>query len=144
MKAGSHLCWNVSSWMGIATLVGFASCAFANTSDGKLQRDFRYQEDRRSCLNSSSRQSLETCLKEARAVRADPASSTTEVSKEDLQKNAVMRCEVFTKIDRTDCLARMRGEGTISGSVEGGGIYRERITVEVLPPPDPMPLTRKP
>jgi hypothetical protein len=37
--------------------------------------------------------------------------------------------------ERRDCLARMRGEGTVSGSVEAGGILREKVTVVPAPAP---------
>jgi hypothetical protein len=144
MKTGTHLAGMLVSTMWIALLVGYATCAVADTPDGKLQRDARFQEDRRICLSANSRQSPESCLREARAVRADPPSSTVEVSKEELQKNAERRCDAFTSADRADCLARIRGEGTVSGSVEGGGIYRERVTTEVPAPQAPSPLTRKP
>ena len=46
------------------------------------------------------------------------------------EQNQMMRCEVHVDGDRDDCMRRMRGEGTVSGSVKGGGIYRElRTTV---------------
>jgi hypothetical protein len=36
----------------------------------------------------------------------------------------------------------MQGEGTTSGSVEGGGIYRELVTREQPPEPPPPPDAR--
>jgi hypothetical protein len=45
------------------------------------------------------------------------------------EKNRLMRCNYLPAGDRQDCERRMRGEGTTSGSVEGGGIYRELRTV---------------
>jgi len=35
--------------------------------------------------------------------------------------------------DRADCEARMRGQGTTSGSAAPGGIYRELVTRTVGP-----------
>lgn len=45
------------------------------------------------------------------------------------QQNALVRCEPLRADDRNDCVARMQGQGTRSGSVAGGGLYRELITV---------------
>lgn len=48
----------------------------------------------------------------------------------EFERNRLARCDKHTGEDRELCLRRMRGEGTVSGSVEGGGILRElRITV---------------
>ena len=46
------------------------------------------------------------------------------------EQNRLARCDRLPAGDREDCVRRMHGEGTVSGSVEGGGIYRElRTTV---------------
>ena len=45
-------------------------------------------------------------------------------------RNALKRCEPLSEPDRGDCVARMQGGGTTSGSVAGGGIYRELVTRE--------------
>src|SRR5258706_8014919 len=39
-----------------------------------------------------------------------------------LERNRFARCEVLPAEERGYCIRRMNGEGTISGSVEGGGI----------------------
>jgi hypothetical protein len=47
-----------------------------------------------------------------------------------LERNQRARCEYLPLEDRDYCLRRMNGEGTVSGSVEGGGLIRElRVTV---------------
>ena len=61
-----------------------------------------------------------------------------------LRRNALKRCVPLPDAERKDCVARMQGQGTISGSVEGGGIYRELVTREVAVPavavpPEPAP-----
>ena len=49
-----------------------------------------------------------------------------------LERNRRARCEYLPLEDRDYCLRRMNGEGTVSGSVEGGGVLRElRVTVPV-------------
>jgi hypothetical protein len=41
------------------------------------------------------------------------------------EQNKFARCDKHAGEDRELCLRRMSGEGTVSGSVQGGGIYRE-------------------
>jgi hypothetical protein len=46
------------------------------------------------------------------------------------EQNKYARCDKHSGEDRELCIRRMNGEGTVSGSVQGGGIYRElRVTV---------------
>lgn len=48
----------------------------------------------------------------------------------DFERNRLARCDKHTGEDRELCIRRMNGEGTITGSVEGGGILRElHVTV---------------
>jgi hypothetical protein len=49
-------------------------------------------------------------------------------------KNVSLRCDALSGDDNRDCLARMAGEGTVSGSVAGGGIYRELVVFETMTP----------
>jgi hypothetical protein len=50
------------------------------------------------------------------------------------EQNAQKRCQALPDDDRRACLARMRGHGSTSGSVSGGGIYRELVTPEAATP----------
>jgi len=52
----------------------------------------------------------------------------------EFERNRLARCDKHTGEDRDYCIRRMNGEGTISGSVAGGGIYRElRVQVPAEP-----------
>jgi len=52
----------------------------------------------------------------------------------EFERNRLARCDKHQGEDRDYCIRRMNGEGTVSGSVEGGGIYRElRVTVPADP-----------
>jgi len=52
----------------------------------------------------------------------------------EFERNRLARCDQHAGEDRDYCLRRMNGEGTVSGSVEGGGIYRElRVPVPAEP-----------
>lgn len=39
------------------------------------------------------------------------------------------------------CVARMQGEGTVCGSVAGGGVRREIVITELIPPDAKAPAT---
>jgi len=43
----------------------------------------------------------------------------------EFERNRLARCDKHQGEDRDLCIRRMNGEGTVSGSVQGGGIYRE-------------------
>jgi len=43
----------------------------------------------------------------------------------EFERNRLARCDKHSGEDRELCIRRMNGEGTVSGSVEGGGVLRE-------------------
>ena len=52
----------------------------------------------------------------------------TAVSAEQAQANALQRCANLPAMYKTDCEARVRGQGEVSGSVIGGGLVKESLT----------------
>lgn len=91
----------------------------------------QYQKERAFCLSGKSHQDQTTCLKEAGAALAEARRGTLGNGEGQFEQNQRVRCDAHGDADdRSDCLRRMNGEGTISGSVESGGFYRElRTTV---------------
>jgi hypothetical protein len=79
----------------------------------------------------------DNCLSEASTLAASTRPSRADESAEQLARNALRRCEPLSEPDRGDCVARMRGQGTTTGSVAAGGIYRELVTREVGAVPVP-------
>ena len=52
----------------------------------------------------------------------------------EFERNRLARCDKHQGEDRDYCIRRMNGEGTVSGSVEGGGLLRElRVQVPAAP-----------
>ena len=73
-------------------------------------------------------------------ARPDPRAALPPVPDADpgrYARNALERCKALPEPDRNDCVLRMQGRGTTSGSVEGGGIYRELVTI--IPGEAPAP-----
>ena len=93
----------------------------------------RYQQERAACLDGSSPQDRATCLREAGAALSEARQGNLSDGQGSLRRNRVERCNVLPSDQRIDCIARMRGEGTTEGSVSGGGIVREKVTIVPAP-----------
>jgi hypothetical protein len=111
--------------LGVALLLMGSVSSQAGSADDMRQRQRVYQQDRQFCLSGQSGQSQETCLREAGAVRQQNAALQSQTSVEQMAANALRRCDAFTGDERQSCVARMKGQGTVQGSVAGGGILRE-------------------
>ena len=123
-----------------------AAMAVANTPSADIEA--RYQAERATCMNGSSNQDRSTCLKEAGAARDEARKGHLSDGDGKLRQNAKQRCDALSGDEARDCLARMKGKGTTSGSAQGGGILRETVTREThtveVPAPAPMPAASTP
>ncbi len=110
---------------------------------GATSAKARYDQERSRCLSGQSGQDLKTCLREAGA--ALQASRQGQLDDRDARytRNALERCKPLPTDEAKDCRDRILGQGNVSasGSVKGGGLYREKVTTEVrvLPPPPAPP-----
>jgi hypothetical protein len=86
------------------------------------------------CTSGQSNQDRATCLREAGAAFAEAKRDGLADGSTPYVRNALQRCERLPDEDRRACVSRMQGQGTTSGSVAGGGIYRELVTRELIPP----------
>ena len=98
----------------------------------------RYEQERSRCLSGQSGQDLKTCLREAgAALQASRQGQLDDVDGR-YTRNALERCKPLPADEAKDCRDRILGQGSVSvsGSVKGGGLYREKVTTEVkvLPP----------
>lgn len=99
----------------------------------------RYLEDRANCERLPPGSDPAACLRDAAAAYAAAKRGELVRPGVDFEANALMRCNRLPEADRRDCVARVRGGGTVRGSVEGGGLYREYSTTEIRPSPMPTP-----
>ncbi len=102
-----------------------ASAAPAATSAAQQ----RYEQDRAACAVAKPAD-RSTCMKEASAALAAARSGELDKAKPS-PESALERCQPLPKVERKECEARMRS-GTVSGSVEGGGVLRKLVTA--VPP----------
>ena len=83
-----------------------------------------YRSEVQSCMTGKTQQDQATCLREARNAAADKRRGVLDTVG-DLQANAAARCDVFTLAeDKNACRARVAGQGSLEGSVAGGGVIR--------------------
>ena len=106
----------------------------AGVKAGSPQATYRYEREK--CLSGRSHQDRATCLKEAGAALAEARRGRLDngVSERQLAENRVARCAAQPEAERADCERMARGEGTVVGSVEGGGVIKELVTRQVGTP----------
>ena len=109
-----------------------ASPAMAAGQSSAAASEARYQRDAAVCLSRNYKGARNECLSDASTARASREPVTIDPDPGRYARNALQRCEALKDADRADCVARMQGQGTTSGSVAGGGIYRELVTREVV------------
>ena len=111
-----------------------SSSSFAAKSSGESEARASYQRERAVCLSGKSNQERATCLKEAGAAFDQARREGWRDDSAQNARNEHKRCLTLPDAERKDCLARMQGQGTASGSAAAGGIYRELVTREVGAP----------
>jgi len=110
----------VSRAVLFAATLSMAATAFAQQN---------YQQERARCMDGTSGQEQRACLREAGAAVVESKRGGLTDSP-DYQQNAMARCAAHTNAEeRSYCERRMRGEGSVSGSVKGGGVMRELTVV---------------
>ena len=120
---------------GAAELAMPASAASASAAASALSADAVYQRERTACHQDATPQGRSTCLREAGAAHAE-AKRKRLGNGEDAQtlgQNTEMRCKHPAIADQARCLRMARGEGTVTGSVDGGGLLKTLVTPVAAP-----------
>lgn len=120
----------LSALMTACTVMGLGCAAYAADVPGQSEAD----KQQAACLSGQSNQDKATCLKEASAARAEARRGKLDDGTANHQKNSVERCKALPASEQSDCLARMKGSGTVSGSVAAGGLLREQKTTTTTNP----------
>ncbi|MEP6876373.1 MAG: hypothetical protein ABI887_18615 [Burkholderiales bacterium] len=98
----------------------------------------QYEHERAACLSNKTGADQAVCLQDAVSARGAALRGQLN-NPEDVnyRRNALERCQVFKGEDAKECRERILGAGgaSISGSVEGGGVLRELVTIEPAPVP---------
>jgi hypothetical protein len=111
---------------GALLAAGIAAAAGGDLADAQA----RYKQDRAACLSGQPYEDRAACLREAGAALQEAKRGRLADENSAYEQNRLSRCERLPADEREDCVRRMHGEGTVSGSVESGGTFRElRTTV---------------
>lgn len=116
-----------SAWL-LAVVLG-APAAFAASPVAPTDARAQVQRSQTACTPVRGDE-RDNCLSEASTRSASTRPSAASENPEQLARNALRRCEPLKDPDRQDCVARIQGQGTTTGSVAAGGIYRELVTRE--------------
>lgn len=112
----------------VGTLLCVTAALAANTG-ALADAQARYRQDMAACKSGQSHQDIATCRREAKNALAEARRGGLTDAPGQYQQNALQRCSVQKDENRTACEARMRGEGSVDGSVDGGGLLRKSVTV---------------
>jgi len=132
------------------TLGAALACTAAYAADKTARSDAqaRYQQERAACMKGQTNESRHDCLYEAQSAFDEARRGVLgDGMNPSYDANQKARCEPLRSEEHDACVARMNGQGTVSGSVGQGGIYRELVTTEpateqpaaVQPDPQPAP-----
>ena len=119
------------AWLASSLMI---SSAWAADTSPRAAPEARYQREIAACTSPDYVGDRAACRKEAAAARAQRASLAAGEDPGAYARNAIKRCESLPEPDRADCVARMQGQGTTSGSPAKGGVLRELVTRETPSP----------
>jgi hypothetical protein len=97
----------------------------------------QYQREANRCTVLRQLDARANCLDAAYGRYLNTQPTPTEELSHQLKANALKRCEPLPEALRKDCIERMSGGGTQTGSVAEGGVYRELVTIVIGPRPAP-------
>lgn len=127
MQTTSLASWRVVAAASVLTTLAATTQADMADPQGAAAR---FESERAACLSGQTPQSRDTCLQEARAAYAQARRGGAQpADAAQYDANRVARCEPLPADQRRDCVARMSGAGSTSGSVSEGGILRELVTI---------------
>jgi hypothetical protein len=97
-----------------------------------------HQQQQAACAKKASASDRAGCTRRADAQLAEALRAQTEARENAvaLTANALQRCQAHSPPERETCERMARGEGSATGSVEGGGTIKELTTRTVGPVPE--------
>ena len=111
-----------------ATLASVSAWAAPGSDAAGLAE--RNRQDRAVCMTVQDQDARTSCLQDAFGAYLSARRNTLNDVMPQYAQNALRRCDALKDDLRQACLARMGGQGTTSGTVGAGGIYRELVIIE--------------
>ncbi|OVZ59921.1 hypothetical protein CDO44_10135 [Pigmentiphaga sp. NML080357] len=123
-----------ASRLAMAALGAILLSSAQAASDGQAA----YREEVARCNSGKSGQDRATCLREAGAALQEARRGNLRGGDASgYERNRTQRCNALPEADRPACIARAEGRGTVTGSVEGGGVLREYREIVTPAPSSP-------
>ncbi|MBL8344683.1 MAG: hypothetical protein JNN03_04525 [Rubrivivax sp.] len=97
----------------------------------------RHRQERADCMSVPQGEARTDCVRDTDVAYGHAKRHRASDIDPPFAKNVTLRCDALSGDENRDCLARMDGQGTTSGSVAEGGIYRELVVVETIAVPAP-------
>jgi len=119
--------------LAAAGLVLATGAALAAEGNRQAVAGSTIAQERQNCMDGNTNQDRDACLREAGAAKQESQQGKLRDSG-DYRSNASKRCETLPADQKADCERRAMGEGSVSGSVDSGGVVRELVT--------PVPATK--
>jgi len=122
------------AWGTLGALLVSAGAWAAGPGQSQADREAQYLRDRQACESGQTGQDLQTCLREAGAVRTEAPRPQPPSDPGTLQRNATQRCDTLPADRQAECRELMlSGQAREAGSVPGGGVLREMTVPEPAP-----------
>ena len=144
MNMDRNLICRAASALVVAAVIAGAAPALAADKAAALKNVAAAKPARGACPYGIATDGSTNCMTKADYDVARARQDALDRDPAQYMRNALSRCESLQGDDRRDCVARIEGRGTTSGSVEGGGIYRELVTREVGVAPAPASTSSTP
>jgi len=128
---------NASSVLVLLAATALAQAPVAASAAGTEMSQAKqvYGQERTRCMNAPKSEDQAACLKSAGAALQVAQQGQLDTAPHPYGENALARCNPLPASDRQDCIRRIQGAGTTSGSVAAGGISRELTTKVAAPAP---------
>lgn len=107
--------------------------AFGATTVPADSAKAQYEAERARCLGGSTGQDQASCLRSAGAAYQAIKQNRLHDPSTSYRANALARCKSLPASDQSDCESRVEGAAMSSGSVKGGGVFKETVTTTIGP-----------
>jgi uncharacterized membrane protein len=124
----------------VFTSIALIVCVPSSAAPKSVNKDNTTRSPR--CSYGIAQDGTNNCMSKAEYDITASRQNVLDADPAQYMRNALVRCDSLKGDDQKDCLSRIRGGGTVSGSVEGGGLYRELVTIIPGKPAEESPKAR--
>ena len=112
-----------------ASLAGAAIAQVNVKGDTGIDTSGNARQERAWCMVNTEGTARADCLRGSAAASVEKRRGTLETNSTDYVANALARCKIFMGEELIACQARVAGLGNASGSVQGGAVVKDVVTV---------------